>query len=73
MCIFYFIGGAKQCGNIVLRKEQGTKDALCLGCDELLFARHKEQEVYLQYGNQNMYFRAPGPDSPDLHAVLQPR
>lgn len=69
----FFIGGSKQCGNIVLRNEQGTEDALCLGCDELLFARYKEQEDYLQSGNQNMYFRAPGSHSPDLHTVLQSR
>lgn len=69
----FFIGGSKQCGNIVLRNEQGTEDALCLGCDELLFARYKEQEVYLQNRNQNMYFRAPGSRSPDLHTVFKSR
>ena len=71
VCVLFFIGGSKQCGNIVLRNEQGTEDALCLGCDELLFARYKEQEVYLQNRNQNMYFRAPGSHSPDLHTVFE--
>lgn len=57
----------------MLGNEQGSKDALCLGCDELLFAGHEEQKVYLQNCDHHLYFRAARPDLSDLHTVFKPR
>lgn len=73
MRIPYPIGSFEQRGIVVLGNEQGSKDALCLGCDELLFAGHEEQKVYLQNCDHHLYFRAARPDLSDLHTVFKPR
>ena len=71
MCSTLCIGSSEQCRIVVLWNEQGAEDALCLECDELLFARHKEQKVYLQYCYKNVYFSATHSDLPDLYSIFK--